>query len=377
MNVLHVYSGNLYGGIETLLVTLARRRGLCDERQPSVALCYDGRLSRELAAAGIVVHRLPTPRASQPLAVRRARRALADLLARTPFDCVICHAAWSQAFFGGVVRRAGVPLVFWAHDAVTGRHWTERIAKRIAPDLAICNSAFTANALTALYPRVPTRVIANPVDVERVTMPAGERQSLRRSLGADDSSVVIIQTSRLEAWKGHRILIDALGRLSSRADWTCWIAGGAQRAPEREYVTALRERAERLGIGNRLRWLGERQDIRQLLFAADVHCQPNTGPEPFGIAFIEALAAGLPVVATAIGGALEIVNDRCGRLVPAGDAPALADTLQLLIADPELRRRLAGAGPSRARQLCDPAVQLPKIYDALAQAAPVAESCPR
>ena len=60
-------------------------------------------------------------------------------------------------------------------------------------------------------------------------------------------------------------------------------------------------------------------DVPRLLAAADIHCQPNISPEPFGIAFIEALAAGLPVVTSAIGGAIEIVDDTCGRLVPASD----------------------------------------------------------
>ena len=59
------------------------------------------------------------------------------------------------------------------------------------------------------------------------------------------------------------------------------------------------------------------------MHAADIHCQPNTAPEPFGLVFVEALYAGLPVVTTALGGALEILTDACGVLVPAGDAPAL------------------------------------------------------
>lgn len=375
MKVLHVYSGNLYGGIERLLVTLAKHREACPALQPGVALCFAGRLSTELAATGVAVHQLPAPRASRPLTVRRARRALAELLACTSYDCVVCHAAWSQAFFGGVVRRAGVPLVFWAHDAVTGRHWTERLAKRIAPDLAICNSAYTAGALTSLYPRVPAVVIAYPVDVDGPIRSDAARHSLRLSLDTTDASIVIVQTSRLEPWKGHALLIDALGRVGKRPDWTCWIAGGAQRPQEAEYLSALRSRADRLGIGGRLRWLGERQDVRAVLAAADIHCQPNIGAEPFGIAFVEALAAGLPVVATALGGALEVIDDRCGRLVPPSDAPALAEALSQLIDSPSLRRTLGDAGPARARELCDPATQIRRLFDALGQAMRVAEPC--
>ena len=82
--------------------------------------------------------------------------------------------------------------------------------------------------------------------------------------------------------------------------------------------------------------------------SADIHCQPNTGPEPFGIAFVEALYAGLPVVTTRLGGALEIVNETCGVLVPPGDAGALAAALRRLIADPAERSRLGRAGPARA-----------------------------
>src|SRR5258708_5898653 len=193
MQILHVYSGNLFGGIETVLLTLAKHRTVCPALQSSVALCFDGRRSRELEATGVALHKLPAPHASQPLAVRRARRALADLLARASFDGVICHAAWSQAFFGGVVRRAGVPLVFWAHDAVTGRHWTERLAKRLAPDLAICNSAYTAAALTSMYPRVPAVVIANPVDVDAGAPSTDDRPQVRRSLATTRPSPVIAQ----------------------------------------------------------------------------------------------------------------------------------------------------------------------------------------
>ena len=73
----------------------------------------------------------------------------------------------------------------------------------------------------------------------------------------------------------------------------------------------------------RVRFLGQRSDIPDVLGAADIHCQPNVDPEPFGVAFVEALHAGLPVVTTAIGAAPEVVDATCGVLVPK-DAGALA-----------------------------------------------------
>ncbi len=103
----------------------------------------------------------------------------------------------------------------------------------------------------------------------------------------------------------------------------------------------------------------------RLLAAADLYCQPNLGPEPFGIAFVEALYAGLPVVSTRLGGAAEIVNEDCGVLVEPGDAAALAAALGRLIDDPSARARLGATGPERARMLCDPALILDRLRDLL------------
>jgi glycosyltransferase involved in cell wall biosynthesis len=363
MRVLHVYGGHLYGGIETLLVTMGRLRALCPSIEPEMALCFDGRLSAELRATGTPVHRLPEVRASRIQTVLRARRELTALLGRGRFDCVICHAAWSQALLGPAVKRANVPLVFWAHDAVTGKHWTERLARRVRPDLVICNSRYTAASIANLYPDVRSLVVACPVS-ETPPPISTERAAIRAALDTPTDSTVIIQVSRMERWKGHTLVMDALAKLLDLS-WVWWIVGGAQRPEELAYVGALHVTADRLGVADRVRFLGERRDVRQLLAAADIHCQANLGPEPFGITFIEALAAGLPVVTTAMGGALEIVDDSCGILVPPDDVMALAASLRRLVEDPVLRARLSSGGPARARQVSDPAVQMRLLSDAL------------
>ena len=110
--------------------------------------------------------------------------------------------------------------------------------------------------------------------------------------------------------------------------------------------------------------------MAQLLGAADIHCQPNTGPEPFGIAFVEALYAGLPVVTTALGGAIEIINPSCGRLLPPDDIQALVQALGQLIQDGGLRHTLGAAGRARARLLCDPETQMGCLKDLLEQVVP-------
>src|SRR2546422_8652107 len=111
MKVLHVHSGNLYGGVETMLVTMARHRALCPDMEPHFALCFEGRLSRELHAEGVSVYSLGGARVSRPYSIWRARRRLQELLAQQQFDVAICHSSWSQAVFGSTVRRAPIPLV--------------------------------------------------------------------------------------------------------------------------------------------------------------------------------------------------------------------------------------------------------------------------
>ncbi|MEO6811415.1 MAG: glycosyltransferase family 4 protein [Isosphaeraceae bacterium] len=366
MNVLHAYSGNMFGGVETMLITLARQQRASLGVGHQFALCHEGRLAEELRAAGAQVHALDPARFSRPWTVLKARQRFRRLLANRRPDVIICHGCWSHDVFAPVARREGLPLVFWAHDTPEGTHWVERLAMRTPPDLALVNSQFTAGRLDRLFPGVPHEVCFYPV------APQGEvgaltRVQTRRDLGTANGSVVVIQVSRLERWKGHAVLIDALGRLRDRPGWTAWIAGGAQRPSEALYLDELRAAARHAGIADRVRFLGQRTDVPRLLAAADLFCQPNTGPEPFGIVFVEALYAGLPVVTTDLGGAVEIVNDACGVVVQSGDPAALAGALASLIDNPETRARLGETGPARARDLCDPEMVWNRLHDLLAK----------
>ncbi len=366
LRVLHVHSGNLYGGVETTLITQARHRELCPAMKLSLALCFAGRFSEELAAAGACVHWLGHVRVRQPLSIRRARQSFRDLLRQQSYDVVVTHSSWSQAIFGPVARSVAVPLVFYLHNETNGRYWLERWARRTLPDAALCNSQFTAATLPMMYPHVRAEVVYCPVAPPEHNSSETDASAARAELQTPEDATVIIQVSRMEAWKGHTLHLEALSLLKDLPGWVCWQVGGAQRPGEMQYVAELKKAAARLGIAERVRFPGQRTDVARLLAAADIYCQPNTGPEPFGITFIEALYARLPIVTTAIGGACEIVDDSCGLFVPPGDTRALASSLRRLIQDRSLRVRLGTAGPSRAHKLCDPAAQMNRLNAALA-----------
>jgi glycosyltransferase involved in cell wall biosynthesis len=182
-----------------------------------------------------------------------------------------------------------------------------------------------------------------------------------------EGTTVIIQVSRLEAWKGQELLLEALTRLPRDADWACWVVGGAQRPEEQTLLARLRTHADTHGLAHRVRFLGQRSDVPRLLAAADLFCQPNLGPEPFGIVFVEAMFAGLPVLTTDMGGARELVDETCGARVPPR-ADAVAEVLARWLVEPESRRALGHAGRQRAEALYLPSVRVPLLEDALERA---------
>jgi glycosyltransferase involved in cell wall biosynthesis len=237
-----------------------------------------------------------------------------------------------------------------------GPNWLDRWASRTSPDLVVANSRFTAQAVRKDSPEAIVEIWHYPVAYADVDEPL--RTGVRPGLGTADGAVVILQASRLEGWKGQAVHVEALGMLRDIPGWECWLAGGVQKSGEAQFLDELRSAAERAGIADRTRFLGQRADIPCLMAAADVFCQPNTGPEPFGIVLVEALYAGLPVVTSGFGGAAEIVDSTCGLLTKPGDVEAVAAALRSLIQDPSRRWTLGAAGPSRAKSLCDPARQL-------------------
>ncbi len=368
MKVLHLTSGNLYGGIETYLLTLARMRHLCPTMEPHFGLCFPGRIRDELAATGVGVHDLAPVRVSRPWTVLRARMRLRRLLRGVEFDAVVGHGTWVHAVFAPVVKRSSARFVHAVHGDMTGRNWLDRWAARTPPDAVIANSRFTARTAERVFPGCPTSVVHPPVPAPADFDRAAACREIRAESATPGDATVILMVSRIEELKGHTVLLRALGDLQEVSGWICWIVGSAQRPHEIELLANLRELAKRLAIADRVRFLGQRADVSRVMAAADIYCQPNTGPEGFGIAFVEALYAGLPVVSSDFGGAAEIVTQQCGVLCPPGDSDAVAVALRGLIAEPVRRRALGGAGAARADELCNLSRQLSVLAE---------NTCPR
>jgi glycosyltransferase involved in cell wall biosynthesis len=331
--VLHLGVGNMYGGIETTLVTLARNRGLMPRIDLHAAVCFDGRLHDSLATTGLDISVLGAMRYRDPLSVWRARRRLATLLVELRPDIVISHSCWTQGLLGHVVRRFGARLVAWMHNPPSGS-WIEWFASRVQPDLVIANSLYTAGNMRRLFAGAPVSVMYPICDIPDHPKCEPGRDAMRASLGCPPGRRVVLITARFDPYKGHTVLLEALARLRL-PDWECWLAGVPQSPGEKAHEAGLRRRAQALGIAHRLRFLGHRTDVMALYAAADAFCQPNVEPEPFGHVFVEAQAMGCPVVTTGMGGALENVETGGrNRLVPRPDPALVAEALEEVLAGP-------------------------------------------
>jgi glycosyltransferase involved in cell wall biosynthesis len=361
MKVLYLNSGNLFGGIETLLLTFARHRDECSGMTPEFGVCFEGRFSQALRDEGVTVHCFGAARMSKPWQVWRARRRLAASLQASPPDIVVCHGSWSQALLGPAVRAAGIPLVYWTHDRVTNPlPWQERWAKATRPDFVISNSRYTAGGQKGLYDGVPGETIYCALAPPRKRHDEVARAEFRARQNTAPEAAVIVQVSRLDPHKGHRLHLEALGGMRG-GPWVCWIVAGPQRPTEELYLAELKQRAKDLGILSQTRFLGWQPEIDIVIDSADIFCQPNSGPEPFGLTYVEALYREKPVVTTAMAGALEVVSDDCGILTPPGDAQALREALTRLVYQIEDRIRLGLAGPARADYLCNPRRRLEEV----------------
>jgi glycosyltransferase involved in cell wall biosynthesis len=265
---------------------------------------------------------------------------------RRHFDVTVAFSQKAfvlSAFAQPWVRR---PLIWALNDMLIEEHFSPAMRSMVVrlanscTRMVISNSQATAKAFIALGGRKErVRVIYPGIDLERFyeANPAQERTTRCMRIGC---------FGRLSPWKGQHILLQALAGIS---DVEAWIVG-APLFGEESYEQSLRALATQLGLDNRVRFFGHRTDVPELLAACDIVAHTSTAPEPFGKVIVEGLASGRPVIATAAGGAIEIIrNGIDGLLVPPGNVEALTATLCHLVADPELRKKLAEGGRERSR----------------------------
>jgi glycosyltransferase involved in cell wall biosynthesis len=172
---------------------------------------------------------------------------------------------------------------------------------------------------------------------------------------------VILSVGAVTRRKGHDLLLTALSQLAE-APWRCVIAGPLDRDPD--FAVRQQARVADLGLAGRVDFLGAVIAVEDLYAGADLFCLPSRY-EGYGMAFAEAMAHGLPVVAARAGAAPEVIPPGAGLLAPSDDAEALANMLAILLSNPLVRRQMGATGRAHARSLPDWAATARIVIDVL------------
>jgi glycosyltransferase involved in cell wall biosynthesis len=272
------------------------------------------------------------------------RRERIDLLhtADRPRDAV------ATVVLGKLCRRPSV-----VHVHVAYGDWMQRGLKWaiMSADHRIAVSEFVRGGLIeAGADPATTHTVLNGIEPDRWVSSHDRRLATRATLGLADDAPIVITVCRLLASKGPASLIRAVAASVERVPDIHLLVVGRDTRDDQAFLRSLEQLAAELGIRDRVRFMGQRSDVPDLMAASDVFAMPST-EEPFGLVFAEAMATGLPIVAVGDGGTLEVVRDGVDGLLSAhGDVDQLAGHLCELLLDDARRRELGSRGAARVRE---------------------------
>jgi len=366
VKVLYVnHTAEVSGAERSLLSLLAALPDTVDRR----AAVPPGRLAAAIEQLGIPVsniagttgslrvHPMHTPRslAEMSLAALQVRRAAR----RHRVDLVHANSIRAGIVLG-LGRLSPAATVVHVRDCLPAGPLTTATMRLIAATATtvVANSHYTARSVHAAAPGAHLEVVHNAVDLERWDPARIDRAHARARLGAaGERELLLGVVAQLSPWKGQDTAIEALRLLREDGiDAHLLLIGSAKfvaratRFDNEAYVAGLKAQIARAGLEDRVSLLGEREDVPELVRALDVLLLPSL-EEPFGRAVIEAMALGVPVLATNVGGPAEIIEDgREGYLLPPGEARAWAHAVRRIAESPDRGAEMGLAGRRRVQR---------------------------
>jgi glycosyltransferase involved in cell wall biosynthesis len=341
--------------------------GISDPARPSGGNAYDRKISRGLAAAGWTVHVHEVP-GSWPWPDVQSLNALASTVSRFPdgalvlLDGLVASPA-PETLTPYAGRLSLVVLVHMplGHGTAAGGVRERERAVLSAAASVVTTSTWARRILLGLYSLPSERVHVAEPGVDGAELAPGTATA-----GA------LLSVAAVIPGKGHDVLLEALASLTGFR-WQCQCIGSLERDPA--FVQRLRRRVVDGGMDGRVRFLGPQAeaDLAHSYAAADVLVLPSRA-ETYGMVIAEALARGLPVVATEVGGVPDALGrgadgTRPGLLVPPGDPASLRDALGSWLEDADLRLRLRAAARERRASLTDWSTTTSAVAEALEEAA--------
>ncbi len=338
MRILHTESSLGWGGQEIRILTEAA--GMIGRgHKVTLACAHSARIFAEAPRFGVPVTALPIGR-KRPQGVVALRRFLAN----HPVDVINAHSS-SDAWLAALACRAlktPPPLVRTRHisapvphDRLTRWLYTRATAQVVTTGEAIRSALIREIGVS------PSRATSIPTGVEPARYAPRDKREARRSLRLPESTPLIGICATLRSWKGHRFLVEAMPLLAHR-DANLLIVG---EGPQRE---ALQQQIAALGLGDRVRLVGNRDDVAPWLAAFDVFALPSYADEGVPQALVQAMFVGTPCVTTNAGAIGEVaIADHTALVVAKQNAVALAAAIDRLLGDPALGSRLVAAARDR------------------------------
>jgi glycosyltransferase involved in cell wall biosynthesis len=332
-----------YGGQRSLYHLVCNLDGA--RFSPRVIVPSEGDLAGKLRARGVAVSPVDLPKIApgRALACWRALRRILSIIREGRFDVIHTDGPRNTLYGGIASMLTGIPLVW--HIRSSDRDPYDRLLYRLCSRLIL-----VADALRGRFDfaRGDGRFVTihNGVDLDEFRADESPAGLLDRC-GCRPGEFVIGCFGRVEPMKGQASLVEAAGKVMARhRDVMLLLCGELTDESYREYCEGI---CRRYGIADRVRFMGHRSDVAEVLSAADIAVLPSLSGEAFPRAVIEAMAMGKPVVATDVGGTREaIVEGVTGFVVPPGDPEALADRIGRLVETEAMRAAMGQAARRRA-----------------------------
>jgi glycosyltransferase involved in cell wall biosynthesis len=360
MKILFLDQSGQIGGAELCLVDIAKPlRDNC-----LVCLFADGPFRKLLEQQQIPVRVL----ANQSIRVRKHSNLMQGISSIGVFTPIVAkvaeiareydliYANTQKALVVGAIASIAArrPLVYHLHDILSAEHFSQanrRLAVTLAnrfASLVIANSKATQTAFVEAGGRFDlTEVVYNGFDPAIYHIQTHHSLRTKQNIGLE-GQFVVGHFSRLSPWKGQHILLEALTRCPDKV--TAIFVGDALFG-EKHYVEQLHQKVMELGLSKRVQFFGFRSEVAPLMAVCDLIAHTSIAPEPFGRVIVEAMLCGRPVVASAAGGAIELIETgKTGWLVEPGNIEELADAIAICYQNPMLAQIIAQQSQKQARE---------------------------
>ncbi len=377
--VLYVHLGGEFGGAPFSMIQLAKSLPP-DELEPVLIFSSDGPVVQYARHLGLQARVVPfrdslfygAHTSFQPMMVARLAATMRPTVRR--LERVMAEERPAMVHLNTIVlvqaalaaRRHGVPIIWHVREVLGDLALVRALQIRLITSLAtriIANSNASGAPFAASGKVVR---VYNGIDTEQFRPGStAERAQIRAELGLPEDALVVGMIGSVQQPKGHFVMLDALQHLCDRFRDVrlLLVAGGVpegyaeswkgrvKRVLHRPYglLEDMLEQAEKRGLRGQIHVTGYRLDVPRMLWAMDVLAFPSQKPEGFGRPIVEAMSAGLPVVAVNVGASPELVlHSETGLLAPPGDARALADALGWILTRPDLQMSMGRVGRERA-----------------------------